>query len=87
MKATIENNNLVVNGISYDLTKSIDLSGTHITSLPDGLTVGGWLDLAGTGITILPEGLRVGGWLDLRDTKITSLPEGLRVGGTIFKDF
>ena len=30
---------------------SLDLRGTGITSLPDGLTVGGWLDLRGTGIT------------------------------------
>ena len=29
----------------------LDLRGTGITSLPDGLTVGGWLDLSGTGIT------------------------------------
>lgn len=29
----------------------LDLRGTGITSLPDGLTVGGWLDLHGTGIT------------------------------------
>ena len=29
----------------------LDLSGTQITSLPEGLTVGGWLDLSGTSIT------------------------------------
>lgn len=29
----------------------LGLSGTGITSLPDNLTVGGWLDLSGTGIT------------------------------------
>jgi len=40
---------------------SLDLSGTGITSLPEGLSVGGWLDLRGTGITSLPEGLSVGG--------------------------
>ena len=31
---------------------SLDLEGTGITSLPDGLTVGGSLNLRGTGITI-----------------------------------
>ena len=31
------------------------LRGTAITSLPDGLTVGGYLDLRGTAITSLPE--------------------------------
>ena len=59
----------------------IDLSGTGITALPEGLHVGGELDLRGTGITALPEGLHVGGGLYLRGTGITALPEGLHVGG------
>ena len=54
---------------------------TPITSLPEGLTVGGWLDLSGTPITSLPQGLTVGGGLYLSGTQITSLPEGLTVGG------
>ena len=49
----------------------LDLSGTGITSLPEGLTVGGWLDLRETGITSLPEGLTVGGSLYLSGTGIT----------------
>jgi hypothetical protein len=36
---------------------SLDLEGTQITSLPEGLSVGGYLDLEGTQITSLPEGL------------------------------
>ena len=63
---------------------SLDLSGTGITSLPDGLTVGGSLDLSGTGITSLPDGLTVGGSLDLSGTGITSLPDGLTVGGSLY---
>ena len=60
---------------------NLDLYGrTGITSLPDGLTVGGGLGLRGTGITSLPDGLTVGGGLDLRGTGITSLPDGLTVG-------
>ena len=59
----------------------LDLRGTRITALPEGLTVGGGLDLSGTQITALPEGLTVGGWLDLSYTQITALPEGLTVGG------
>jgi hypothetical protein len=62
---------------------SLDLRGTGITSLPDGLTVGGYLDLRGTGITSLPDGLTVGGYLDLEGTGITSLPDGLTVGGSL----
>ena len=62
---------------------SLCLRGTQIASLPEGLTIGGWLDLEGTQITSLPEGLTVGGWLDLRGTQITSLPEGLTVGGSL----
>ena len=64
---------------------SLDLRGTGITSLPEGLTVGGSLYLRGTGITSLPEGLTVGGYLDLEGcTGITSLPEGLTVGGSLY---
>jgi len=40
-----------------DSEGNIDLRGTGITALPEGLSVGGWLDLRGTGITALPEGL------------------------------
>ena len=62
----------------------LDLRGTGITSLPDGLVIDGGLDLENcTGITSLPEGLVVGGSLDLYGTGITSLPEGLAVGGSL----
>ena len=65
--------------------ENLDLEGcTGITSLPEGLTVGGALYLLDTGITSLPEGLTVGGALDLRGTGITSLPEGLTVGGALY---
>jgi len=59
----------------------LDLSGTPITSLPQGLRVEGYLDLSGTPITSLPQGLTVGGDLNLGSTKITTLPQGLKVGG------
>ena len=63
----------------------LDLRGTGITSLPDGLVIYGGLDLENcTGITSLPEGLVVGGSLDLYGTGITSLPEGLAVGGSLY---
>jgi hypothetical protein len=62
----------------------LDLSYTPITSLPEGLQVGGHLTLVNTHITSLPEGLQVGGSLDLSGTPITSLPEGLQVGGYLF---
>ena len=64
---------------------SLYLRDSGITSLLEGLTVGGFIDLCGAGITSLPEGLVVGGFLDLEDcTGITSLPEGLTVGGSIY---
>jgi hypothetical protein len=62
----------------------LNLSGTQITHLPEGLSVGGNLDLRGTQITHLPEGLSVGGYLDLSGTPITHLPEGLSVGGGLY---
>ena len=64
---------------------SLDLEGcTGITTLPDNLTVGGYLDLRGTGITTLPDNLTVGGSLDLRGTGITTLPDNLTVGGSLY---
>ena len=64
---------------------SLYVRDSGITSLPEGLTVGGFLDLCGTGITSLPEGLVVGGFLDLEDcTGITSLPKDLTVGGYLY---
>lgn len=49
---------------------SLDLSDTQITSLPDGLTVGGWIDLRGTQITSLPDSLKIGGKIvGFRDRK------------------
>ena len=64
----------------------LNLMNTQITSLPDGLTVGGDLYLRNSQITSLPEDLTVGGWLDLRNSQITSLPLGLTVGGEIYRD-
>jgi len=66
----------------------VDLDGEKIkvkramvllrNSLPDNLSVGGYLDLRGTQITSLPDNLSVGGYLYLQGTQITSLPDNLR---------
>ena len=61
----------------------LDLKGTPITSLPQGLTVGRNLYLRNTPITTLPQNLKVGGNLSLNNTPITSLPQGLTVGGDL----
>ena len=62
MKATLENGRLVLTQrTEHDLSGDIDLNGTQITALPEGLSVGGSLELSGTQITALPEGLSVGG--------------------------
>ena len=71
------------NGRLY-YSHSIDLGYTEITSLPEGLIVGGSLDLRGTKITRLPEELIVGGALDLEEVEITSLPKGLIVGEYLY---
>jgi len=52
----------------------LDLRNTPISSLPQGLTVGGYLDIHNTAITSLPQGLTVGDSLYLEDTPITYLP-------------
>ena len=64
----------------------LNLDNTPITSLPQGLTVGGSLYLRNTNITSLPQDLKVEGYLDLSNTKITSLPQNLKVGGSLDLD-
>ena len=67
-----------------DRKGDLDLNGTPITSLPDGLTVGGSLFLGGTPITSLPDGLTVGGNLYLNGTPLAKLShEEIRRGRTI----
>jgi hypothetical protein len=63
----------------------LDLSNSPITSLPEGLKIGGFLDLYSCkNLISLPEGLKVKYYLNLEDTKITSLPKGLEVGGKLY---
>ena len=62
----------------------LNLFNTQIKSLPDGLTIIGWLDLDNTQIKLLPNGLTVGGSLSLCDTQIKSLPNGLKVGNYLY---
>ena len=57
---------------------SLNLQGTQITALPEGLKVGGSLDLQGTQITALPEELEVGGSLYLRGMQIKKIPKHLK---------
>jgi hypothetical protein len=64
----------------------LDLRGTPVTSLPDGLKVGGDLDLTNTPITSLPDDLKVGGDLHLRDTKIKIKRDDPRINGAIYGD-
>ena len=59
----------------------LDLGHAPITSLPDGLEVGGSLYLRNTLITSLPDGLKIRDNLNLYNTPITSLPDGLEVRG------
>jgi hypothetical protein len=58
-----------------------------LTSLPEGLKVGGSLSLIFASIESLPEGLKVGDNLYLQRSKITSLPKGLEVGGVMFIEY
>ena len=66
----------------------LNLFDSKITSLPEGLKVGGDLDLSySEKLNSLPKGLKVGGYLNLFYSKITSLPEGLKVGGDLTLTF
>jgi hypothetical protein len=60
------------------------LHHSNITSLPEGLKVGGDLNLTYTvKLESLPSNLDVKGDLNLHGSNITSLPEGLKVGGSL----
>ena len=56
--------------------EKIDHLREFYPSLPDNLSVGGWLDLSGTAITSLPDNLTVGGSLYLRGTAIAECVQG-----------
>ena len=68
-----------------DIRGNLDLRGcTGLTSLPDGLTVGGWLDLQGcTSLVSLPDAFNPqGGWVDLSGcTSLVSLPDAFNPQG------
>jgi len=65
------------------ISGNLDLCGTYIKKLPNGLTVNGYLNLSESNITELPEDLTVGGDLVLFRTRNIKLPEGLTVGGNL----
>jgi len=69
--------------LSY-VQKSLYLTGTPVTSLPDNLTIGESLRLSGTLIRFLPDNLTVGDLLDLNKTPIESIPNNLIVKGDIW---
>ena len=75
----IRDNELIVNG-------NLNLAYKNITTLPEGLQVGGNLSLTKcTSLTSLPDAFMVGGNLGLsKCTSLTSLTDGLKVGGNLY---
>jgi hypothetical protein len=68
------------------IDRDLDLKGSTIKSLPEGLLLGG-LNLTNCkSLTSLPEGMKVGrGGLNLTNCKsLTSLPKGLKVGENLY---
>jgi hypothetical protein len=61
----------------------LDLEGSGITSLPDGLIVYGNLSLKDTPIDKLPDMLRVTGNLDLRGTNISCISTDVSCTGLV----
>jgi hypothetical protein len=81
----MQKNNIPFTEEELNVKGNLVLDYTEITSLPEGLKVGGNLDLHRCReLTSLPEGLKVGGGLYIRGTNITSLPKGLKVGNSLF---
>ena len=88
---TKEQTYVIVDGVFKPSTLywrgDLDLQGTDVTKLPEGLGVGGNLCLQGTNIAKLPKDLWVVGNLYLQGTNVTKLPKGLKVGGNLPQDF
>ena len=63
---------------------NLDLRGSNITKLPDGLVVNGSLNLAATPIAKLPNGLVVNDFLDISETQIAEIPDDLVIGETLY---
>jgi hypothetical protein len=80
-------NNLSLKEEDLNIEGNLDLGYCdNLTSLPEGLKVGGSLSLIFVKIESLPEGLKVGTNLYLQRSKITSLPKGLEVGDSLVID-
>ena len=76
-----KNGLLVVDDLN--INRSLDLSDTEISKLPDNLSIKGNLGLGNTQMTELPNGLIVNGWLDISNTKISKLPKGLIISDNL----
>ncbi len=73
-----DNKNLQKLPDQFVINGDLDLSGTKITHLPDGLRVDGSLTLCGCKeINELPNHIMVGGSLDLSNTEIDRIPDCL----------
>lgn len=81
----VKDGQLVAFVVRFPLGRNVDLKGTGITSLPDGVTFEYDLDLRGLPIHLLPEDMTVKGSLYLSGSRIPvgSYPESLKVGGQI----
>jgi hypothetical protein len=77
-------NNITLLKEELEVDGDLDLYGSKIKSLPEGLKVGGHLSLFHSkNIESLPEGLQVGENLYLDYTTIDVLPKGLKVDGDL----
>jgi hypothetical protein len=60
---------------SPKFNKSINLSGTDVTKLPNNITINGDFDLSKTKLTELPDNLTVTGTLNLKNTNLKLKPD------------
>jgi hypothetical protein len=82
-KLIVEDTPLVCLPPRLTVTKDLSLRETLVTSLPEGLFVGGDLDITRSPIVELPAGLTVKGEFIAVGTDFTFIPAGFSVGGGI----
>lgn len=77
--------NLTTIPSTVSIGSSIDLrSSTRLKSLPDNLTVFGYLDISNTTIKALPKNLKISNDLNMSETLIRELPDDIVIGGSLF---
>ncbi|CZF85989.1 hypothetical protein GMA8713_04022 [Grimontia marina] len=66
----------------FEVEGFLDMKGSKIKHLPDGLTVKSYVNASNSMLTKFPK-IEVGGYINLTGSKVTALPTGFKVNGDL----